>query len=261
MSQPVPPPTGATRTRLPQETTTWLRETIVRDIVLAIIVGLLVGTVSGFIVADRQDSLDEARAQRELAAAEQLADQAIRIENLRFVRSQPDDPGPRRSFNGLDLAGMNLSNQFLTYDDFSDSDFTDSIMDESNAYRAIMRRANLTHSRAERTYFNGVDFRQATLAEGIFQGTNFVEADLQWIDGRGADFTDAHLERAKLAHADLRGAILTGATLDDAGTAGACYDETTLWPAKYTPAATEPLDACGPGNWNSGSREKAFWED
>lgn len=239
----------------------WVRETIVRDIIVAMIVGLLVGTVSGFIVAGRQESLDEARAQRELAAAEQLADQAIRIENLRFVRSQPDDSGPSRRLNGLDLAGMNLSNQFLTYDDFSDSDFTDSVMDESNVYRAIMVRANLTRSRAERTYFQGVDFRQATLAGGNFRGSYFFKADLQWIDGRGADFTDAHLELAKLAHADLHGANLTGATLDDTGAVGTCFDETTVWSAGYTPAASEPLDTCGPDNWNSSEREKAFWED
>lgn len=132
MSQTVPPPAGVPRPRRPHRIATWLRETIVRDIIVATIVGVIVGTVSGFIVADKQESLDEARAQRELAAAKQLADHAIRIENLRFVRSQPDEPGPARRLNGLDLSGMNLSYQFLTWDDFSDSNFTDGILDESN---------------------------------------------------------------------------------------------------------------------------------
>ncbi|MET4590636.1 hypothetical protein [Arthrobacter sp. 754] len=62
--------------------------------------------MSGLIVANRQESIDDGRAQRELAAAKQLADQAIRIENLRFVRSQPDDQGLARRLNGLDLVGM-----------------------------------------------------------------------------------------------------------------------------------------------------------
>lgn len=79
---------------------------------------------------------------------------------------------------------------------------------------------------------------------------------MQGIDGRGADFTDVHLELAKLGHADLHGAILTGATLDSSGTVGTCHEETTVWPARYTAATTESLDACGPENWKPTERDK-----
>ncbi|MET4590635.1 pentapeptide repeat-containing protein [Arthrobacter sp. 754] len=79
---------------------------------------------------------------------------------------------------------------------------------------------------------------------------------MQGIDGRGADFTDVHLELAKLGHADLHGAMLTGATLDSSGTVGTCHEETTVWPARYTPATTESLDACGPENWKPTERDK-----
>ena len=76
--------------------------------VVALLVGSVSGVVSGGILLQQQQGLDDRRTEHELSASVQLAENAERLENLRFIRDR-SEPGYRaRPFNEMDLAGMPL---------------------------------------------------------------------------------------------------------------------------------------------------------
>jgi uncharacterized protein YjbI with pentapeptide repeats len=54
-------------------------------------------------------------------------------------------------------------------------------------------------------------------------------------DLRQAHLEDADLRNATFRHANLRGANLTGARLDGADLTDIQADDTTIWPADYSP--------------------------
>ncbi|MGW1743846.1 pentapeptide repeat-containing protein [Nocardia sp. NPDC001965] len=66
-----------------------------------------------------------------------------------------------------------------------------------------------------------------------------ADTSLGWTDLTGADLTGANLEGAELRYADLTGANFTEADLTGVDLTGAVYDETTVWPAGFTPAVPE----------------------
>lgn len=86
------------------------------------------------------------------------------------------------------------------------------------------------------------EVRGETLQRAVFRDWDFVEADLAGCDLSGADLSRTSLAAADLRGANLRdtklrGANLTGALLQNAQLEGAEYDEFTVWPAGFDPAA------------------------
>lgn len=62
------------------------------------------------------------------------------------------------------------------------------------------------------------------------------------IDLVGANLYGANLRGANLCDADLSGADLSGANLSNANLSGAKWDETTVWPAGFTPPTADQND-------------------
>jgi hypothetical protein len=167
---------------------------LVRDGLLALVIGSLLFLVQG--------QADEARSSREQGLEASRNAQAIRLENLRFVRDRSEEhyltshellkriPYFGRPFSGFDLQGQNLRGLILYDADFTESDL------------------------------RGADFTYAILS--------------------GANFQGAHLQGAKLYAADLSDAILidtdvASAQLTDSHGNGPCYGDGTLWPRGFKP--------------------------
>ena len=98
------------------------------------------------------------------------------------------------------------------------------------------------HSNLDRAHLTGAKLGGATLSDALLRGTDLSGADL-----RGADLTRADLDGAILLGADL-----TSAELADASLRGVIADNTTTWPAGFTPPKAEvtreggTIQACGP---------------
>jgi hypothetical protein len=101
----------------------------------------------------------------------------------------------QRDLTGIDLQGLNLDDRYLAGKDFSDARLGDTQMRRVNLGQAKLIRADLT-------------------------GANLQGAVLM-----GADLTDA----------DLTGANLTGANLKATTFENVGYDDSTTWPADFSP--------------------------
>jgi hypothetical protein len=85
------------------------------------------------------------------------------------------------------------------------------------------------HSNLDRAHLTGARLGGATLSDALLRGTDLSGADL-----RGADLTRADLDGAILLGADL-----TSAELGNASLRGVITDNTTTWPAGFTPPKAE----------------------
>ena len=93
----------------------------------------------------------------------------------------------------------------------------------------------------------GASFRSGDLREISFAAANLQRANLTGASLRAADLTGAKLNgatldgadltNAKLAAADLRGASFKDANLTGTNLAAALYDDATVWPEGFNPAA------------------------
>jgi hypothetical protein len=90
-------------------------------------------------------------------------------------------------------------------------------------------QVSFAHSNLDRAHLTGGKLGGATLSDALLRGTDLSGADL-----RGADLTRADLDGAILLGADL-----TGAELGDASLRGVIADNTTTWPAGFTPPKAE----------------------
>lgn len=194
----------------------------VRDILVAGTVAVIVGaiTASGTIVA--QQRIDDARADRELRAA-----------NLTFVRERSStDPLLPRPFTGLDLRDQNLSGLDLRNADFSTANLSGARLIGAALDGAILVGATLP----------GASLGLANLSEAVL-----AFADLRGVVLYGANLSDANLHGARLGGADLRGADLSSANLKNAVLTGVCWKDPSplqppqgklpdaRWPQGFTP--------------------------
>ena len=124
------------------------------------------------------------------------ADQAERVENLRFVRDIATQADRFGAFRDLDLENMNLSGLEFPCGKF---------VDDNTEKECIERSA---------------DFTDADLP-----GANMTLMDLS-----GADFTNADLRNADLRYSDVTGTNLDKAKLDGAKLGSICQSESTKWP-------------------------------
>jgi uncharacterized protein YjbI with pentapeptide repeats len=86
----------------------------------------------------------------------------------------------------------------------------------------------------------GLDLGCATPPTGC---TDLSGANLEGADLSGANLRAAKLTDADLSGANLRAAKLTDADLSSADLGGGCYDDSTIWPAGFTPP---PVCPAGP---------------
>ncbi|MDF9278426.1 pentapeptide repeat-containing protein [Arthrobacter sp. EH-1B-1] len=226
----------------------WLRELLFRDVLIAAVVGLVVGLVSGFLITNNQAALDDARAEREMTAARELAEQAIRIENLRFVRDRASRDASEWFFDSLDLSNVSLGPLMLRGADFTGAIFEGTRMDSADVAGALFVETSMTGARGSDTNFSGADFTGATLDKAVF-GANFEGATMHRVSAIGANFQGAEMEGADFDGADLRGANLFDTTLVPDDFEGTCYDDNTSWPDDFIPPPSAALKDCGPNQF------------
>lgn len=186
-----------------------------RDVVLAILVGCLVG-LSVFWV---QNHFDDEREQRERAVedarqqqAERLEDERVasttRLENLRFVRERSStDPDLPRPFQGLDLSGQILNSLDLQGADFQSADLTRTQMSGINLRKASLALATMNGVQevAGGADFTGADLHWASLEHGVRMAlASFSNANMEGAHLNGARFLQTHFDGADLSRADLR---------------------------------------------------------
>lgn len=211
-----------------------------------------VGLISGAVVAAGsffgQLWVDDQRSEREMKAAELLADEADRRENLRFVRERSGDDSATRPFGSVDLVGKDLSflklanshfdSARLDQTDFSGTNMTHSRLVTSSLVQANFRNADLKDAILYSVDATGATFSSADLTEAQFGLSNLSRADLT--DAKliranlgGVNFTDATFTRADLTESKLQLADFRDADLTDANLSGAHLFGTKLTGANF----------------------------
>ncbi|TFD11712.1 pentapeptide repeat-containing protein [Cryobacterium sp. TMT4-10] len=219
---------------------------LVRDVVVALVVGIAAGVISGLLTTEAQRDIDDQRSDRERAAAETLAGQSYRLENLRFVRDRSSDDARGRPYNGLDLQGMELSGLSLTGADFRNANLNAAAFRDSD-----LRGADFAYSD-----IGGTDFFGAKLTGAAFVRTEFARKHGPALTFFAATLVHAKLMEMKIVdvdHADLTEAMLYGSDLTEASfidtnLTGVCYDVGTTWPKDFNPPPTGDPKACGRGH-------------
>lgn len=195
----------------------------VRDILVAGTVAILVSTITSVWTVTTQEKIDDARADRELRAA-----------NLTFVRERASvSPYLGRPFTGLDLRDQNLQGLHLQYASFA---------------AAKLSGANLTGADLAASTMEYADLSNAVMDGATLTGVKLSSADLPNAMLRGAKLGGAELIGADLTGVDLRGADMGGADLRDADLTGVCWEHpdplpsspdwrigATQWPQGFTP--------------------------
>lgn len=171
-----------------------------RDVIVAALVGVSVGIISGHIVADNQSRIDDRRSARELDAAELLAKQAIWIENIRFLREQlaRPDTDKQLSFGGLDISRQTFGRADLTKRAFPDTVLIGSTFNGTTLEEAVLEGANLTDSSASAGSWERIE-GWGIIANGL--RTEFVDfsgADLEGAELKGASFDSTLLRDVNL---------------------------------------------------------------
>lgn len=206
-----------------------------REVFAGVASGVISGIVVGVALFTGQLVVDNNRADREHARADtQLAsqnkieadrsEQAILLENLRFVRglSSAETTGVSRPFRGLDLHGLELGGLSLAGADFANA----------NLKGTSFRDATLRGARFGGADVNGADFTGANMSGSTF----YYGTDENKPSGKGptslaqADLTGVRFFRISTwSELNLSGSLLCGATFDeinfsDAFIAGAQVD-------------------------------------
>ncbi|MGO4188565.1 pentapeptide repeat-containing protein [Pseudarthrobacter sp. TAF60_1] len=196
-------------------------------LLLEVGIALASGGLSGTVVAawsvSEQARIDDIRSEREGQREELRSAREARQENLRFVRDRSSSQVVERPFQEIDLTGQNLTGLKLSGADFSG---------------AVLKDAKLGRSDLVGTNLREADLSGAELNSANMQGASLFQANL-----KDANLVSANLRGANLAWANLEGAILV---LNDVRRV--CYDDTTVWPARFTPPVTRCNFWPPPGN-------------
>lgn len=223
----------------------WVREVVLRDLLIAAVVGISTGLVSGAILANQQKTIDDARSDREQNAAASQASAAERLENLRFVRdpssSKPED-AEQRPFAGLDLrgqqlAGLKLANADFTGADLRGADLTSTDLTNANLrgakaegasfHNAILEHATMDYITVPNADFTGARMESVWASHAIFNSATFTEAQL----------SEAHFSpSAEFMGATFYRAVAEGTDFADAKMANAAFKETHLEDAVFEDA-------------------------
>ena len=123
-------------------------------------------------------------------------------------------------FIGITMQGTDLRESDLTY-----ANFNGAFLQQANLRGADMGGAVFTNG-----YYAGPNFREANLSGADFSGSRLFDANFT-----NTNLVSANLEGVSLIRANLVGADLSDAKLTNAHLINVTYDETTQWPADFTP--------------------------
>ena len=239
----------------------WAVQALVNGVLIAGLVAYGTLTISNHEEDLRQKSAEKIQ-QQQAAAAQQLQQQqalaAIRLENLRFVRTSAvacltpplqlteTCETQHEQFGNLDLQGLSLAD--INFDaanlkgaDLKGADLTNAQLlgghldgahldaarlDSANFDKAILDGATLTGA-ATYPYDTGATaFNPYALFVGAsLKGADLRNVNLESVDFAGAELAGADFTGAKLAFAEFGGADLTGAKFDEADLTGAHFDQ------------------------------------
>ncbi len=141
------------------------------------------------------------------------------------------------NFAGANMQGVNLVGALLR-----EAKLTRSILFGANLGWSAMGQSHLTEAELGGATLTGVDLRAADLRDAHLIMANLKRADLSQANLAGANLLRANLEEAILTAADLTGAVLLWANfaharLDGAKLDQATYNQYTIWPEEFEPAA------------------------
>lgn len=209
----------------------------IKEVLFAALVAVLAGGAL-FMVQTRAD---DQRQEQAIEFENQLQQQAERLENLRFIRERSStDASQPRPFGRLDLRGQSLSGLQLAGAHFEDSDLEGASLFGTTLTDAWFAFTNLRGTDLSLAVLNGAVLLGADLSGSTLYNSTLVGADLRAAILIGADLSTADLTDANLNGEDATGLDLSGSGSPDASLAntdllGPCYDDTTLWPAGYSP--------------------------
>ena len=132
------------------------------------------------------------------------------------------------------IPGANFTRARLDYTNFYSADARNSLFVGAIAQKALLSEANLSNSNFDESIFKLADLSNSVLdgstaKYAYFEGANFRDASLI-----GVNFSGAILRGVSLVNADLQGANLTGASLEGANLEGANLAGTILKDADLT---------------------------
>jgi uncharacterized protein YjbI with pentapeptide repeats len=141
--------------------------------------------------------------------------------------------------------GKRLINVKLYHSDLSGKTLRDLDLTRAQLVRSRMDHALIKRVKLNRANLNGVNLLQSKLSDVTLQRASLMKAhldsclmdgvDLSWADLRHASLTYAQLKDTSLRGAHLEGANLTGVDLSQVNLKFARYDNTTVFPAGFTP--------------------------
>ena len=151
------------------------------------------------------------------------ANQAERLENLRYVRTAAAQRGADRElrFSGLDLRGMHLAGLDLSGADLSEADLTGANLTGADLTGADLTSAALTDANMTSATLIFANLADADLGKADLTDATLIEADLTATNLAFADLEGADLSFAVLLDADLSSALISEAVFADADVAGA----------------------------------------
>lgn len=126
----------------------------------------------------------------------------------------------------------------LNYANLRGAPFGDARLRSAHMFGANLEGAELWKAYLERAFLEGANLGNAiislaNLKDSVLLGANLENADLWLAHLEGASLRGANLEGAYLLQANLKAARLEGANLK-----GALYDQFTIWPEDFDPAAS-----------------------
>jgi len=144
--------------------------------------------------------------------------------------------------NGANFVEANLQGANLVGALLKEANLTRAILVGANLGWSTMAQSRLVEAELGGATLTGVDLRAADLHDAHLTMVNLKRADLSQTNFAGANLLRANLEEAILTAADLTGAVLlwanfTHARLDSANLDRATYNQYTLWPEEFDPAA------------------------
>lgn len=184
-----------------------------RDIVIA-------GLLAGLLFAS-QVYVDDARADRERAAAVMAATLADRRENLRFVRDHASPLLVPRSFVSIDLTDQKLPGLLLEGADFGEGSLSGADMSYAFLKGARFQNTDLASSKLvfaglEDSFMSHANLHSADVSDAKMQRADLTDADLTGASLRDVDLSDANLPNANMSTANLSRSILKNANLPGA---------------------------------------------
>ncbi|HOT92551.1 MAG TPA: pentapeptide repeat-containing protein [Anaerolineae bacterium] len=164
----------------------------------------------------------------------------------------------RADLKRVHLVEAEMNGVHLAEADMQGANLVAALLKEANLSRAILVGANLSwstlaQSRLVETELGGATLTGVDLRAADAHGANLIMANLKRADLSQANFSRtnllrANLEEAILTAADLSGAVLlwtnlSHARLDGAKLDGATYNQYTIWPEEFDPAASGAVKA------------------